>query len=49
MSRQFGASQRNPIAKALAEQDCLVLDGALATELERRGGPCAMRCGRPSC
>ncbi len=37
MSRQFGASQRNPIAKALAEQDCLVLDGALATELERRG------------
>ncbi len=37
MSRQAGADERNPIARGLAEQGCLVLDGALATELERRG------------
>jgi homocysteine S-methyltransferase len=29
--------QPNPIAQMLATQPCLVLDGALATELERRG------------
>ena len=36
MSRQFGASQRNPIANTLAEQDCLVLDGA-GDRVECRG------------
>jgi len=32
-----GKTIRNPIAERLAARRCLILDGALATELERRG------------
>ena len=40
---------RNPIAAALTHTDTLILDGALATELERAAVIWPIRCGQPKC
>lgn len=39
----------SPLTPFLEDGDVIILDGALATELERRGQICAMRYGQPSC
>lgn len=42
-------SQNNPLRTLLEKQDFLLLDGAMATELEARGCNPPIACGQRKC